>query len=329
MMRSGHEREEDPLAVLNTLKAALHVNFSDLPDQTKDVIEKEVRRLKPGCPKCSSKDCKYRYLNNKGRSKSIQPRFLCRTCHAQFTLGGKRYNSKMLTAYNCFSRNHLVSTSVFQNAQTMPTQSFIQVPKELGFENTQRTKNNNQGLELHGDNEYNAVIGENFYGQADNLFTPCLDNNVCMSNLAWVPMANTDYPLSSSKQLSLGVHDGYGNHLSSFDSMLASNAAVKGVPYGSGMAEQSWNNSYSPQLWNNHNANTQTPNLWKGCMHNSLGCSCLHPSLEMPMASGGDDNTLQKQMASQLWEENPGGDGMLIDNTLQVDRRFWEENPLF
>ncbi|GLJ35160.1 hypothetical protein SUGI_0707680 [Cryptomeria japonica] len=351
MMSVVHVQEDDPLAVLNSFKASLQVNFSDLPKETKSEIEEEVRRLKPRCPNCLSKDCKYRYLNNKGRSKSLQPRFLCRSCHTQFTLGGKRYNSKLLSSY-------YNSVSLLQNAQTLNnnndnySESFIQVSKESVFENTHRVKkNNNQGLELHEDNKFNAAIADNLYDQTDNLYTPCLDNNISVPDLAWAQMGTANSQ-SNSEQVSLNVDGAYRNQLNScvkevpygsYRNQLNSsvkevsygsyrnqlnasvkggpygigmaeqswnnyrnqlNASVKGGPYGIGMAEQSWNNPYSSLPFNSHNTT-----LGKSCMHNYLGCNCLRPILETPIASGGEamamDNSFQKQMVPHFWEENP------------------------
>lgn len=59
-------------------------------------MEDVYRGMKAICPRCKSwEHSKFRFLNNKRRSKRLQPRFICRRCDKYFTLGGKLYNTSL------------------------------------------------------------------------------------------------------------------------------------------------------------------------------------------------------------------------------------------
>ena len=59
------------------------------------------RKMKPICPRCKLwKYCRFRFLNNKGRCKKLQPRYICTKCHKYFTFGGKLYNTSLNSPSN-------------------------------------------------------------------------------------------------------------------------------------------------------------------------------------------------------------------------------------
>jgi hypothetical protein len=59
-------------------------------------MEEIFRQRKAICPRCKSWEyCRFRYMNNKGRAKKMQPRYRCDRCRKCFTLGGKLYNTSL------------------------------------------------------------------------------------------------------------------------------------------------------------------------------------------------------------------------------------------
>jgi hypothetical protein len=59
-------------------------------------MEEIFKQRKAICPRCMSWEyCRFRYMNNKGRAKKVQPRYRCDRCRKYFTLGGKLYNTSL------------------------------------------------------------------------------------------------------------------------------------------------------------------------------------------------------------------------------------------
>jgi hypothetical protein len=64
-------------------------------------MEKIFKEMKAICPRCKSWEyCIYRYLNNKGHSKTLQPRYNYTRCEKYFTLGGKLYDASLRSPSN-------------------------------------------------------------------------------------------------------------------------------------------------------------------------------------------------------------------------------------